>query len=68
VTQCTLNCDINRLRTPQNQIGTAFGTARFIWLSLSADDASLFRRVRSVHLKDEAINALHLIAPRYGGA
>src|SRR5438093_2588128 len=28
VTQCTPNCDINRLRTPQNQIGTAFGTAR----------------------------------------
>jgi hypothetical protein len=27
VTQCTPNCDINRLRTPQNQIGTAFGTA-----------------------------------------
>ena len=28
VTQCTPNCDINRLRTRQNQIGTAFGTAR----------------------------------------
>jgi hypothetical protein len=26
------------------QIGTAFGTARFIWLSLSADDASIFRK------------------------
>jgi hypothetical protein len=39
VTQCTPNCDINRLRPHQNQIGTAFGTARFIRLSLSADDA-----------------------------
>jgi hypothetical protein len=28
VTQCTPNCDINRLRTPQNQISTAFGTAQ----------------------------------------
>jgi hypothetical protein len=25
VTQCTPNCDINRLHTPQSQIGTAFG-------------------------------------------
>jgi len=33
VIQCTPNCDINRLRTPQNQIGTAFGTARLNWLS-----------------------------------
>jgi hypothetical protein len=45
VTQCKPNCDISRLRTPQNQIGTAFGTARFIWRSLSADDTSLFWRV-----------------------
>jgi hypothetical protein len=49
VTQCTPNCDITRLRTPQNQIGTAFGTARFIWLSLSADDISLFWRVGPIH-------------------
>ena len=49
VTGCTPNYDINRLRTPQNQIGTAFGTARFIWLSLSADDASLFWRVGPIH-------------------
>ena len=49
VTKCTPSCDINRLRTPQNQIGTAFGTARFIWLSLSADDASLFWRVGPLH-------------------
>jgi len=27
-TQCTPNCDINRLRTPQNWIGTAFATGR----------------------------------------
>jgi hypothetical protein len=38
VTQCTPNCDINRLRTPPNQIGTAFGTARLIWLTGSTCD------------------------------
>jgi hypothetical protein len=49
VARCTPNCDIFRQCTPQNQIGTAFGTARFSWLSLSADDASLFHRVGPVH-------------------
>ena len=29
--------------------GTSFGTARFTWLSLSADDASLFHRVVPIH-------------------
>jgi hypothetical protein len=48
VTQCTPNCNVIRLRTPQSQLGTAFGTARLIWLSLSADDASLFWRVGPV--------------------
>jgi len=39
----------NRLRTPRNQISTAFGTACFIRLTLSADDASLFGRVWPIH-------------------
>jgi hypothetical protein len=32
-----------------NQIRTAFGTARSIWLSLSAADTSLFWRVGPIH-------------------
>jgi hypothetical protein len=41
-----------RHRSPayaQYRLGTAFGTARFIWLSLNADDASIFWRVGPIH-------------------
>src|SRR5258708_2054831 len=49
VTRCTPNYDVIRVRTPQNRLGTAFGTARFVWLSLSADGASLFCSVGPIH-------------------
>ena len=41
--------DIVRLLTLRRWVGTAFGTARFAELALSADDASLFRSVRPFH-------------------
>ena len=49
MTRCTPNDANLRQTTLENGLGTAFGTARSIELSLSYETASLFRSVRPIH-------------------